>query len=353
VTTLSVVAASRNDGHGLHLLPRMQVFIDGLAGQAKQFRRTVELILVDWNPPADHPPLSEVLTAPEVEGFVARVITVPHQIHAKLSASTSLDFFQMIAKNVGLRRASGDAVLATNIDILLSDELFLDSTGELADRHLYRADRIDLPFNPAVSTDPEEIRQSQPIRINEKTAIVPIGGGQGQHYVRGGRALARVALEHPVDFIQRFFRAASFDRYRRSFISVFVLPQLHVNACGDFTLMTRKSWCELGGYPEWEMFSWNLDSMLLYQAAAAGFEFIELAGHPAFHLEHSSGFSLESQTALFERLGARGVPVLTDPAAIDVNDVIWRGRKRGRWRTNLAGWGMEGRDLPETCLRPA
>jgi hypothetical protein len=329
----------------------MQVFINALAGQVRRLGRPVELVLVDWNPPPDHPPLSEALTAPAVEGFVARAIQVPREVHAALSASENLAFFQMIAKNVGIRRATGDAVLATNIDILLSDELFLDSTGPLADRHVYRADRVDLPFDPAETMDPDQIRHSTPIRINTKSAITPLAGGQGQQYVRGGRALARVALADPVDFTRRMLRRAGLDRYRRSLISVFVLPQLHLNACGDFTLMTRRSWCDLGGYPEWEMFSWNLDSMLLFQAAAAGFEFVELAGHPAYHLEHSSGFSLEAQSALFDRLAARGVPVLTDPAALDVNHEIWRGRKQGRWRTNLAGWGMAERDLPETTLR--
>jgi hypothetical protein len=268
-------------------------------------------------------------------------------------ASANLDFFQMIAKNVGIRRATGDSVLATNIDILLSDELFLDSTKDLADRCVYRADRVDVAFDPGVTALPEELRRSPAIRVNEKTGIYPVGSGEGQRYIRGGASLGRMALNNPLNFARRVLRRVSIDRYRRSFVSIFVLPQLHLNACGDFTLMSRRSWYDLGGYPEWEMFSWNLDSMLLYQAAAAGYAFVELAGHPAYHLEHSAGFSLESQAALFDRLAERGVPVLTDAAALDVNLEIWRGRKKGRWRTNLAGWGMAEHNLPETALRGA
>src|SRR6266699_4930351 len=325
MSLLSVVAASRNDGHGLHRLPRMQVFIDGLADQVARFGRDVELVLVDWNPPRDHPPLSEVLTAPATRGFVVRVITVPPEVHAGLSISSNLSFFQMIAKNVGIRRAEGEAVLATNIDIRLSDGLFLDSTGDVPDRRVYRTDRVDIAFDPGMTVDAGVLRGSPAIRVHKKTGMYYPGVGMRHQQVRGGASLARVALKNPVDFMRRATRRIDLARYRQAFISIFGLPQLHLNACGDFTLMTRKSWEELRGYPEWEVFS--------------------------FHLEHSAGWSLESQTTLFDRLKDAGIPVLSDVDALEVAHAIWSGRKHGRWRTNLAGWGMSGRNLPETSLR--
>jgi hypothetical protein len=98
------------------------------------------------------------------------------------------------------------------------------------------------------------------------------------------------------------------------------------------------------------MFSWNLDSLLLYQAAAAGFAFIEFDDHPAFHLEHSAGWSPESHVTLFERLDREGIPVLTDPALTDVASSIWRERRTGRWRTNLPMWGMPDSEFMEVRL---
>lgn len=357
MSLLSVVAASRNDGHGLNLVPRMQVFIDGLADQVERFGRDVELILVDWNPPRDHPALSEVLTARAVNGFRVRVISVPPEVHSQLSISSNLGFFQMIAKNVGIRRAHGDAVLATNIDILLSDGLFLESTSELLDRCVYRTDRVDIAFDPAITVDPQVLRDSPAIRINQKSGIYYPGVGEAQSYIRGGASLAKVALKNPIDFMRRLVRRgerggpASLARYRRAFISIFMLPQLHLNACGDFTLMTRESWAELRAYPEWEMFAWNLDSILLYQAAAAGFRFRELTDRPAFHLDHSSGFSLESQTEYLGGATRRGIPVLADTAALEVAYTIWKGRKNGQWRTNLPRWGMREHHFPEASLQ--
>jgi hypothetical protein len=354
---LSVVAASRNDDHGLHLLPRTQVFIDGLADQAERFARPIELIIVDWNPPSDAKPLSDALIAPESEFFGARVITVPHSVHSRLAGSAQLDFYQMIAKNVGIRRASGDAVLSTNIDIVLSDRLFLKSTRPLMDRHLYRADRADIPFDPIVTTDPRVLRESEPIRINRKNGIYYRDCGRTYPHVRGPVDLASVFIRNPVDFIRRATRwspnsgSPSVDRYRRAFLQILALPRLHLNACGDFTLMTSRSWAQLRGYPEWEMFSWNIDSLLLYQAAAAGFEFVEFDGHPAFHLEHSAGWSPESHAELFARLESKSVPLLSDAGLLDVASSIWRTRSRRRWLINTLDWGIPNVDFAEAPLR--
>ena len=352
---LSVVAASRNDGHGLHLTARMQVFVDSLVDQVERFDREVELILVDWNPPPDQPGLDQILTARDVTGFVSRVIQVPPQVHNRLSSSTSLGFFQMIAKNVGIRRAHGDAILATNIDILLSDELFLDSTAAVPDRTLYRADRVDIPFDPEMTVDPEELRRSTPNRINRKTGIYYPDAGAGQRYIRGPRDLAKLALEDPVGFTRRAIRRrpggqSRLSKYRDTLHSVFRMPQLHLNACGDFTLMSKRSWSELRGYPEWEVFSWRLDGILLFQAAAAGYAFKELSDHPAYHLDHSAGFSLEQQDDLFDRIRRRGIPALGDTDALEVERSIWEGRHDGRWLINLPRWGMEGVDFAENSL---
>ena len=116
---LSVVAASRNDDHGGDPLIRTQIFINSLAQQCKKHRLPAELIMVDWNPVSGRPGLAAVLDFPyEAAYFEARVITVPAFIHHRFKYADKLSFFQMIAKNVGIRRARGKFILATNIDII-------------------------------------------------------------------------------------------------------------------------------------------------------------------------------------------------------------------------------------------
>jgi hypothetical protein len=98
------------------------------------------------------------------------------------------------------------------------------------------------------------------------------------------------------------------------------------------------------------MFSWQLDGTLMYQAAAAGFAFKEFDGHPTYHLEHSAGWSIESQSALFERLEREGIPVLTEAGGLDVAYSMWKTRKHHHWLMNLQGWGRVAEDLPESNL---
>jgi hypothetical protein len=92
------------------------------------------------------------------------------------------------------------------------------------------------------------------------------------------------------------------------------LPFLHTNACGDFTLMAREHWHELCAYPELEMYSLHIDSVLMYAAHFAGLKEVVLPDPMrAYHIEHSagSGWTPEGEYRLFERLRSQGIPVLT------------------------------------------
>jgi hypothetical protein len=143
---LSVVATARNDNHGGNLLGRMQVFVTAWINQCKRHNLRAELILVEWNPPADKPGLAEALRWPADTGpCEVRIVEVPRELHARYRHAAALPLYQMIAKNVGIRRARGKFVLCTNIDIVFSDEIarFL-AERKLEKGRMYRIDRHDI-----------------------------------------------------------------------------------------------------------------------------------------------------------------------------------------------------------------
>jgi FkbM family methyltransferase len=181
---LSLVATARNDDHGGNLLGRMQIFVDGWLAQARRYNIPSELIIVEWNPPADRVPLSEALRWPTDTGpCEVRFITVPGETHDRYQHGANLPLYQMIAKNVGIRRARGQFVLATNIDILFSDELaaFL-STRQLRTDRMYRIDRHDSMSDvPAGAPIEEQLAycKSHLIRVNRREGtfeVAPDGG---------------------------------------------------------------------------------------------------------------------------------------------------------------------------------
>ena len=143
---LSIVVTARNDDHGGNLIGRMQAFVNAWIGQAKRHQLSSELIVVDWNPPPDRPPLIDALQWPADTGpCQVRFIQVPPEIHRTYRHAEALPLYQMIAKNVAMRRSRGRFILATNIDIIFSDELvrFLAEERLLPGR-MYRMDRLDV-----------------------------------------------------------------------------------------------------------------------------------------------------------------------------------------------------------------
>ena len=112
---LSIVVTTRNDNHGGDLLLRTQTFVNGLIHQCNKFDFFVELIVVEWNPPMGKPLLNEVLPQPmPTDKLCLRYIVVPNEIHRQYISNNSIPLFQMIAKNVGIRRAKGEYILCTN-----------------------------------------------------------------------------------------------------------------------------------------------------------------------------------------------------------------------------------------------
>src|SRR5487761_324836 len=292
----SFVATSRNDDHGGDVLRRTQSFIRRLAEQALRHEVACELVLVDWNPPQGRAPLADVLAWPAgSEWFSARVITVPVALHRELAFSKRLAMFQMIAKNVGIRRARGAYMIATNIDIIFSDELFQWlKSGEMREGVLYRSDRWDIPNEIQLEPDLDLLlarAREEHIRRNLSS---------GTHIRRDGEFLNTYgnrfdhSVYYPMEGILMRLRAAiakapglGQDELLQSLDTVitkdlpqlrrdFFIPTLHTNGCGDFTMMSRADWFALRGYPEWQVFSWNIDSVIVYQAHYNGIAIEEL-----------------------------------------------------------------------------
>jgi hypothetical protein len=339
-TDLSVVATARNDDHGGNLLHRMQLFVNGLLEQCQRHQLKAELVLVEWNPPPDRPRLGEALSWPADRGpCTVRIIEVPPEIHKRFKFSDVLPLFQMIAKNVGIRRSGGKFVLATNIDVLFPDELmrFLAS-GRLREGRMYRVDRYDvlpagIPSDAPLEAQLEYCRQNV-IRINAREGAYNLQTGQF-HWIYRENWLVKLH-ERLQDW---------------GLIPITTRCQLHTNACGDFTLMAREHWFDLRGYAEFEMFSLHLDSLLCFVAHHGG-ALEELLPDPmrAYHIEHAtgSGWDPARYGRLYERLSEAGIPRL-EFDQLDAWAIQMR-RERKPLIFNDEGWGLAGESLPETTI---
>lgn len=339
---LSIVAVSRNDDHGGNLLQRMQLFIDSLYDQCNRYHIDTELIIVEWNPPAGKQCLRDALQWPkEREHVTARIITVSPSIHNRFKHAGQMPVFQMIGKNAGIRRARGRFILATNIDILFSDELMRYlSAKPLEEGHHYRVDRTDVASHVLNEHQKMSLFSScrkNRIRVNKKF---------GTYEYRTGMDSIRVFLKHHRDHL-----------YRAKVQRDHGYPLTHSNACGDFALMDKRNWMDLRGYPELQMYSFHIDSLLLVTAHYQGIREVDLKPPcEIYHIEHSAGSGWTPGTGekkLFERLESSSITYLT------WNDLLEYSRQlratgdpeKTSIGRNDPSWGLHLFDLPEQVIQ--
>jgi hypothetical protein len=339
---LSIVVASRNDSHGGDVLTRMRLFVSGLLEQTRQYRLPVELIFVEWNPPADRQRLHEVLPKPTADDFLTlRYTAVPESVHQRFRLARDIPLFQMIAKNVGIRRARGSFILCTNIDLLFSDALF----HVLAEKSLrrdtyYRANRCDVPdtIDPAWSF-------SQQLLWCEQNII----RRQGRDPQYSNINLELVGL-HEKSVIKKWIfdkMAIGMNLYWNKAKKKYF--QLDLFACGDFTLMSREAWEAIQGYLELDMYSLHVDSLGIIAASALGYkQHIFPPQCCTYHISHADGWGAMTPLARMKFLTDR--PSLDYGLVMEVGmDALTRSKP---YDLNPPNWGYSDLQLEELEFTP-
>jgi len=350
---LSIVAASRNDDHGGDPLRRTQIFVDCLAQQCDKLRLQTELIIVDWNPVEGRPGLAGVLKFPAISKYcTGRVITVSSKLHHQFKYGEKLPFFQMIAKNVGIRRARGEFVVATNIDIIFSDELMrFIARKELDPNRLYRVDRYDIrsdiPEN-LTGAGIQEYAWSNPIRSNLR-----LGPKSYVEELYGDNLNRRVCIP-TTEFRANHSKLKFYESDGVWMVSPerdTPMENIHTNACGDFTLLSAAAWEAIAGYAEFAGYSFNIDSVGVLAAHYGGFEEVSLLPPcVCFHIEHSlgSGWTPEGEKKLFDRMKKNQVLSPEWPVLIPIIEEF----RQSPVPVPLNGpdWGLASFELPEEPL---
>jgi hypothetical protein len=134
----SLVTIGRNDDYDGNFTERLAYALSQNIYQLPN----EEFIFVEWNPIMDKPLVCEELKnifADRIQYYVA---------HPKFHPDycTIYPFIEYPAKNIGIRRATGDFIISMNSDVILTPELIDKLKRPLLPRIVYRADRIDLKF---------------------------------------------------------------------------------------------------------------------------------------------------------------------------------------------------------------
>lgn len=323
---LSIVLAVRNDNHGGDFIKRFQNCLNSLFYLNGKYPVDIEIIVVEWNTPDYKPSIAKYTDLRlKPSSTTLKFISVPSSVHKRYKYSDRLPLYQMIAKNVGIKRAKGEFILCTNADIIFSEELFnFLSQKNLSKNKIYRAIRIDID-NKIDFTNYDELlyfAKNNIIRINKKITIRPDKSFDSYLY----------------DNICLYNFLKNRGEYSRD--------GLFVNACGDFQLIHRDGWALLSGYPEFDRYSFHIDSIFEYQAVLSGFEEIILPDeYCIYHIEHSSGYTPESQNSgEFDRKFPDGFKISYNELLCIIEQIKYSSSKTKIFNTD---WGLKDSDVKE------
>jgi hypothetical protein len=241
---LSLVLTGRNDGYGGDFLARFfrsfrfnhqQMVLRGIAH---------ELVFVEWAPPHGAALIRDRIfdAIPELDPSVCSWYVVDPRYQEELSLNPRLEYLEFPAKNVGVRRARGRFVLTSNCDVCFGRQIFDALAGNtLEPRVLYRAPRHDLtlpaerpPLDWSVLEDPRN-------------------------------------LAGPAHVLK---------------------PPYMGSATGDFVLLDRDSFHEIGGFNEvYRVARIGVDRNILVKALSSGLRIADIGG-PVYHENHEGSYRL-------------------------------------------------------------
>jgi hypothetical protein len=315
----SFIVASRNDNHGGNMRAKNIFFINRWLHSIKKYNLNCELIIVDWNSKI---PLRKIIkTSLSNKKETIKIIEVPARIHEKIKNSKKINFFQMIAKNVGARRANGKFLIFTNIDVIFSEKFFSYlKNNTIKNETIYRTNRHDVILKnlkkylisediiEKLTTHIQKINYTYDIKKNKKIYLRKTFINLLIQLGRNALHISLLIYISFIDFLANLIKLKTSkikllklkkiilnnlklfkDMFNINNLKTLFDKKLHTNACGDFTMIDKKSFYKMNGYNEFEGFSWHIDSLLLFKAYYYfKLNFINLK-FPIYHINHEPG----------------------------------------------------------------
>jgi len=248
---ISAVIVSRNDNYGGHLNERATYCFNSAIDTYD------EVIYVDWNSPT-HSLLYDIKDNIKFKGNLKHFVITP-EIASLLTNKDphAQKCCEVLARNIGLRRATGDWLISTNIDIIHPKRNELETVLNNVDQNtFYTISRRHTDWDIIKSFHYDELH----------TDI---------HFDKW-KELREHLIQHSEE---RHFdeKTVSGDDY-----SI-------INCCGDFQIAPKHIWSEIRGMEEDLIYSLYADTNIQKKAAKHEFGLKALFEPALFHIEHGRG----------------------------------------------------------------
>lgn len=227
----SIVVTSRNDGYGGHLNFRAQAALNIM------IRHYDEVVYVDWCSPSGVSLIRELdlfMWSPVREAKLKHIVVTPDDLRALGKEDLiNIPMVEVLGRNIGIRRATGDWIVSSNIDIMPSG-----LPAELDAEILYTCRRYNVPVD---------------------------------FFLNAPQTLFEHCLINKESFVHMPYRD---DGY-----SV-------VQCCGDYQAAHRDLWYKMRGFEEAMVLRDCADSNLMKKGVIYG-NGTDVIDRDIFHLDHS------------------------------------------------------------------
>ena len=241
---ISAVIISRNDNYGGHLNERATYALNSAIDTYD------EVIYVDWNSPT-HSLLYNVKDNLQLKGNLKHFVITPEI--ASLMTNNDPDVqkcCETLARNIGIRRAEGDWIVSTNIDVIHPKREEVE-------------DIIKVNGNDTMIT----------LSRREVTWDIIKEFHKGEIKFQDWKAL-RDHISENSEKREVYEKVVSGDDYSL------------INCCGDFQLASNKVWKQIKGFEEQMAYACFQDTNVQKKAVLNGFGLQAIYDVPLYHMSH-------------------------------------------------------------------
>ena len=244
---ISAVVVSRNDDYGGNLNERAIYCLNSLINTFD------EVIYVDWNSPT-HSLLYDIQDKLTPKGNLKHIVITPDIAKVLVNNDPQAQVCcEVLARNMGIRRAEGDYIVSTNIDVIAPKREHLEEVIKNLDKNtFYTISRRH--------TDWEAIKKHQ--------------GGELKY--KEWESLRDNLIN---DSEERKYDESVVEGDDYSII----------NCCGDFQIASRHIWKEIRGFEEDLIYVLYSDTNIQKKAIQHGFGLKALYNPALFHIYHGKG----------------------------------------------------------------
>jgi hypothetical protein len=262
---LSAIIVSRNDNYGGDLNTRATFCLNTMLAAFD------EVVYVDWNTPEGKPPLVDDLDIKVNPERLKVIVVTPHkakQIMGEDIYATSQPCCEVLARNIAIRRTTGDVIVSTNIDIICP-------VRELLDGLLPSLGPLDMITIKRSHTPKEEV-----VKYFEETG----------DYLKTRDLLLQ---NHPSDPMNDYCGMSDIYDVDDKILST-IHRNYHFNVinifsgCGDFQMATRELWFKIRGFEEEKLKRNFADTEIQAKVILAGGTVRGRNQPPVYHISHSN-----------------------------------------------------------------